>query len=125
MFSCFLQLPFLLRTNLTAKATNSIAKPTNSIANGTNSIAKPTNSIANGTNSIAKATNSIANGTNSIAKSPNSIAKTCINILQYKVRMYEHTYIYKPFCFMYLTATVNSLSSTKRPPGGYCWFTIL
>ena len=64
MFSCLLQLPFLLRMNLTAKATNSIAKPTNSIANGTNS--------------IAKVTNSIANGTNSIAKSPNSIAKTCI-----------------------------------------------
>ena len=91
MFSCFLQLPFLLRTNLTAKLTNSIAKPMNSIANGTNSIAKatnsianrtnsiakPTNSIANGTNSIAKATNSIANGTNSIAKLPKSIAKTC------------------------------------------------
>ena len=56
MFSCFLQLPFLLRTNLTAKATNS---------------------IANGMNSIAKAMNLIANGTNSIAKSPNSIAKTC------------------------------------------------
>ena len=86
MFSCLFQLPFLLRTNLTAKPTNSIAKPTNSIANGTNSIAKPTNSIANGTNSIAngtnsiaKATKSIANGTNSIAKSPNSIAKTCNN----------------------------------------------
>ena len=77
MFSCLLQLPFLLRINLTAKATNSIAKPTNSIANGMNSIAKPTNSIANGTNSIAKATNSISNGMNSIAKSPNSIAKTC------------------------------------------------
>ena len=70
MFSCLFQLPFLLRTNLTAKPTNSIAKPTNSIANGTNS-------IANATNSIAKATKSIANGTNSIAKSPNSIAKTC------------------------------------------------
>ena len=76
MFSCLLQLTFLLRTNLTAKATNSIAKATNSIENGTNSIAKPMNSIANGTNSIAKATNSIANGTNSIAKSPNSIAKS-------------------------------------------------
>ena len=46
MFSCSLQLPFLLRTNLTAKATNSIAKATNSIANGTNSIAKSPNSIA-------------------------------------------------------------------------------
>ena len=44
MFSCLLQLPFLLWTNLTAKATNSIAKATNSIA-------KATNSIANGTNS--------------------------------------------------------------------------
>ena len=77
MFLCLLQLPFLLRTNLTAKATNSIAKATNSIANGTNSIATATNSIANGTNSIATATNSIANGTNSIAKSLNSIAKTC------------------------------------------------
>ena len=54
--------------NLTAKATNSIAKVTNSIANGTNSVAKPMNSIANGTNSIAKAINSIANETNSIAK---------------------------------------------------------
>ena len=74
MFSCLLQLPFLLRMNLTAKATNSITKATNSIANGTNSIAKATNSIANGTNSIAKAMNSIANGTNSIAKATNSIA---------------------------------------------------
>ena len=63
MFSCFLQLPFLLWMNFTAKATNSIA-------NETNSVAKPMNSVA-------KATNSIANRTNSIAKLPNSIAKTC------------------------------------------------
>ena len=73
MFSCFLQPPFLLQTNLTAKAMNSITK----FANGTNSVAKPTNSIANGTNSIAKVMNSIANGTNLIAKLSNSIAKTC------------------------------------------------
>ena len=77
MFSWFLQLPFLLWTNLAAKVMNSIAKLMNSIANEMNSVAKPTNSIANRTNSIAKVTNSIANKTNSIAKSPNSIAKTC------------------------------------------------
>ena len=50
MFSCLLQLPFLLRTNLTAKSTNSLA-------NGKNSIAKVTNSIANGMNSTAKTCN--------------------------------------------------------------------
>ena len=50
MFSCLLQLPFLLRTSLIAKAMDSIAKPLNSLANGTNSVAKPANSIANGMN---------------------------------------------------------------------------
>ena len=80
MFSCFIQLPFLLRTNLTAKTSNSVAKAMNSIANRTNSVAKLTNSIANGTNSIAKVTNSIANGTNSIAKTCNNSVRLFDNI---------------------------------------------
>ena len=96
--------------NLTAKATDSIAKPTNSIANGTNSIAKPmnsiangTNSIANGTNSIAKATNSIANGTNSIAKSPNSIAKTCKRVKELSLRLpSSHNDVQKAITQLYI-----------------------
>ena len=112
MFSCFLQLPFLLQTTLIAKAMNSIAKPTNSIANGTNSIAKPTNSIANGTNSIAKATNSIANGTNSIAKSPNSIAKSPNSIAKTcNLKIYPFTELCR--CPLQTESQVNSIFQSE------------
>ena len=120
MFSCLLQLPFLLRTNLT----NSIAKATNSIANGTNSIAKPTNSIANGTNSIATATNSIANGTNSIAKSPNSIAKTCIIIAVLHTLINTCCYK-KEVNFLLLLCcyvVISSITSLGKNCNGHCTY---